>query len=65
MSELMKVSSTPHVRAKDSTARIMLTVVIALLPEAGFGVWHFGWKALLLILLTVATCVITEWLFCM
>ena len=65
MSELMKVSSTPHVRAKDSTARIMLTVVIALLPEAGFGVWHFGWKALLLILITVATCVLTEWLFCL
>ncbi|MDE6714716.1 MAG: RnfABCDGE type electron transport complex subunit D, partial [Lachnospiraceae bacterium] len=40
-------------------------VVIALLPEAGFGVWHFGWKALLLILITVATCVLTEWLFCL
>lgn len=65
MSELMKVSSTPHVRAKDSTARIMLTVVIALLPAAGFGVWHFGWKALLLILITVATCVLSEWLFCL
>ncbi|MDE6743731.1 MAG: RnfABCDGE type electron transport complex subunit D [Lachnospiraceae bacterium] len=65
MSELMKVSSTPHVRAKDSTARIMLTVAIALLPAAGFGVWHFGWKALLLILITVATCVLSEWLFCL
>lgn len=65
MSELMKVSSTPHVRAKDSTARIMLTVVIALLPAAGFGVWHFGWKALMLILITVATCVLSEWLFCL
>lgn len=65
MSELMKVSSTPHVRAKDSTSRIMLTVVIALLPAAGFGVWHFGWKALLLILVTVATCVLSEWLFCL
>ncbi|MDE6531845.1 MAG: RnfABCDGE type electron transport complex subunit D [Lachnospiraceae bacterium] len=65
MSELMKVSSTPHVRAKDSTARIMLTVVIALLPAAGFGVWHFGWKAFMLILITVATCVLSEWLFCL
>ncbi len=65
MSELMKVSSTPHVRAKDSTARIMLTVVIALLPAAGFGVWHFGWKALALILITVAACVLSEWLFCL
>ncbi len=65
MSELMKVSSTPHVRAKDSTARIMMTVAVALLPAAGFGVWHFGGKALLLILITVASCVLSEWLFCM
>ena len=64
MSELMKVSSTPHVRAKDTTARIMLTVAAALLPAAGFGVWHFGWKAFLLILVTVASCVLSEWLFC-
>ncbi len=65
MSDLMKVSSTPHVRAKDSTARIMLTVAVALLPAAGFGVWHFGRKALLLILITVASCVLSEWLFCL
>ena len=30
MSGLMKVSSNPHIRAKSSTAKIMLTVVIAL-----------------------------------
>ncbi len=65
MSDLMKVSSTPHVRAKSSTARIMLTVAVALLPAAGFGVWHFGGKALLLILITVASCVLSEWLFCL
>ncbi len=65
MSELMKVSSTPHVRAKDSTARIMMTVALALLPAAGFGVWHFGAKAILLILITVASCVLSEWLFCL
>lgn len=65
MSKLMKVSSTPHVRAKDSTARIMMTVAAALLPAAGFGVWHFGAKALLLILITVASCVLSEWLFCL
>lgn len=65
MSDLMKVSSTPHVRAKSSTTRIMLTVAVALLPAAGFGVWHFGGKALLLILITVASCVLSEWLFCL
>lgn len=34
MSDLFHVSSSPHVRAKDSTDRIMLYVIIALLPAS-------------------------------
>lgn len=41
----------------------MLTVVIALLPAAGFGIYNFGPKALLLILVTVASTVTTEFAF--
>ncbi len=41
----------------------MLTVVIALLPAAGFGIYNFGPKALLLILVTVASTVATEFAF--
>ena len=63
MSDLMKVSSNPHVRSKSTTASIMLTVVIALLPAAGFGIYNFGPKALLLILVTVASTVATEFAF--
>lgn len=63
MSDLMKVSSNPHVRSKSTTASIMLTVVIALLPAAGFGIYNFGPKALLLILVTVASTVATELAF--
>ena len=63
MSDLMKVSSNPHVRSKSTTASIMLTVVIALLPAAGFGIYNFGPKALLLILVTVASTVTTEFAF--
>lgn len=63
MNELMKVSSNPHVRSKSTTASIMLTVVIALLPAAGFGIYNFGPKALLLILVTVASTVLTEFAF--
>lgn len=65
MSDKMKVSSTPHVRAKDSTSRIMMTVALALLPAAGYGVWHFGLRALLVIVITVASCVCFEWIFCL
>ena len=63
MSELYHVSSSPHVRAKDSTSRIMLYVIIALLPTSLFGIYNFGLKALLLILITIAPCVATEWIF--
>ena len=63
MSDLYHVSSLPHVRARDSTSRIMLYVIIALLPTSLFGIYNFGFKALLLILITIATCVATEWVF--
>ncbi|MCM1184313.1 MAG: RnfABCDGE type electron transport complex subunit D [Roseburia sp.] len=63
MSSVLKVSSNPHVRSKDTTARIMQYVVIALLPAAAFGVYNFGIHALLLILVTVATTVLSEYIY--
>lgn len=63
MSDLMNVSSNPHIRSKVSTGNIMLAVVIALLPAAGFGIYNFGTDALILILITVATTVLTEYLY--
>ena len=63
MSDLMKVSSNPHIRSKVTTGNIMLAVVIALLPTAGFGIYNFGLDALILILVTVATTVLTEFLY--
>lgn len=63
MSDLYHVSSSPHVRAKDTTSRIMLYVIIALLPTSIFGIINFGYKALILILVTIASCVASEWIF--
>lgn len=63
MSGLMKVSSNPHIRSKSSTSSIMLAVVIALLPAAGFGIYNFGTDALILILVTVLSTVLTEYIF--
>lgn len=63
MSSIFKVSSNPHIRAKATTARIMQCVAIALLPAAAFGVFNFGIHALLLILITVATTVFTEYIY--
>lgn len=60
MSEILKVSSNPHVRDRGTTSQIMLDVIIALIPSTVFGVYNFGIRALVLILVTMATCVVTE-----
>lgn len=63
MSDLYHVSSSPHVRAKDTTGRIMLYVILALLPTSLFGIYNFGLRALALILVTIISCVASEWIF--
>lgn len=63
MSDLYHVSSSPHVRAKDSTSNIMLYVILALLPASIFGIYNFGFRALAVILITIASCVASEWIF--
>lgn len=63
MSDIYNVSSSPHVRSKDTTDRIMLYVLIALLPASLFGIYNFGPSALLLIVVTILSCVASEWLF--
>lgn len=63
MSDLYNVSSSSHIRSKDTSSKIMLYVVIALLPATAFGVWNFGLNALILILACIATCVASEWVF--
>lgn len=63
MSELMKVSSNPHIRSKVKSSYIMLAVVVALLPTTFFGIYNFGMHAALLILVTIATTVFTEFIY--
>ena len=63
MSELYNVSASPHVRSKDSTKSIMADVAIALIPAGLFGVYNFGLNALLIIIVSIATCVLTEYVY--
>ena len=63
MNNLLHVSSSPHVRCKDTTQNLMLDVVIAMLPAAAFGVYRFGVYALVVILATVAACVASEYIW--
>lgn len=61
--EKLVVSSSPHIHSGASTQRIMLDVVIALLPATVAAVVLFGLKALLMIAVSVATAVISEFVF--
>ena len=63
MSELLKVSSNPHVRARMKTDNIMLLVLIALLPSAFFGVVNFGLRSLAVLAVSVVSAVLTEYLY--
>ena len=61
----LTVASSPHIRGNFKTSRIMLDVVIALLPSLAVGVWMLGIRALLVVLVCVATAVATELLYCL
>jgi len=54
------MSSSPHVRSSESTARIMRDVIIALLPATAFGVYIFGLNALWVVLASVAAAMLAE-----
>ncbi len=63
MNENYNISSSPHIRSKVTTGSIMLYVIIALLPATIFGVYTFGVPALLVVLITTASAVLTEYVY--
>lgn len=60
MTRLFKVSSSPHIHDKTDVPVIMYSVVVSLIPALAGAVYFFGLKALLIIVLSVVTCMTTE-----
>ncbi|MDD7645858.1 MAG: RnfABCDGE type electron transport complex subunit D [Ruminococcus bromii] len=58
------VSSSPHFHAKDTTQTLMLDVIIALTPAMIASVILFGFRAAVIILTTVAACILSEYVSC-
>lgn len=58
--KLLHVSSSPHARSKVTTQSIMFTVILALMPASIFGIYNFGLSALIVLLLSIASCVVSE-----
>lgn len=63
MAKLWNVSSSPHARHTDTTSKIMFDVAIAMLPASLYGVWQFGLKALMIIFVSVLSCVLSEYVY--
>jgi electron transport complex protein RnfD len=55
-----RVAVSPHLHEGSSTAKIMISVILCLLPAGVWGVFVFGLYSLYVVLVSVATCVLTE-----
>lgn len=57
------LSSSPHSFTPVKTSSIMLSVVLALIPAVGYGVYLYGFSALALIFVSIISAVAAEYLF--
>ena len=63
MEQQYQISASPHLRDKITTQYIMFAVMACLLPATIMGIFNFGPKALLIIVLSIASAVLTEYLY--
>ncbi|MCR5445545.1 MAG: RnfABCDGE type electron transport complex subunit D [Bacteroidales bacterium] len=62
MMNLLNISGSPHVHSDESTKKIMWRVNLALVPALLCAIAYFGLNALLVSLVSVASCVLFQWL---
>ena len=62
MSNLLKVSLSPHIHGKETTQKLMFGVIIALIPAFLTSVFFFGYSALIVTATSVASCILFEYL---
>jgi electron transport complex protein RnfD len=58
--ELLTISTSPHIKDKDSVPRIMWTVAISLIPAVLAGTYVFGLRALWIMLIGTISAIVTE-----
>lgn len=59
----LTVSAAPHIHTNMTVSGIMRDVIIALLPSAVFGCVIFGWRAAVVIITCIASCLLSEFIF--
>ncbi|MBR7033558.1 MAG: RnfABCDGE type electron transport complex subunit D [Clostridia bacterium] len=58
--KLLTVSPSPHLKSSETTRTVMLEVMIALTPALIWGIYAFGLRALLLTVVSIASCILFE-----
>ncbi len=64
MNSLLSVASSPHVSSPDTTRKLMLDVIVALIPALGVATYFFGPRVITLTLATILFCVLFEHFYC-
>ncbi len=62
MSTILNISPSPHITGKETTQKLMLGVVLALVPAFVVSVYYFGWGALIVTATSIASCLVTEYI---
>lgn len=52
--------SSPHAHGARSVGKVMALVMLALAPATALGFWNFGWPAVYLWALTIASCIFAD-----
>ncbi|MCK5155988.1 MAG: RnfABCDGE type electron transport complex subunit D, partial [Spirochaetales bacterium] len=61
MQKQLIIETSPQIKTSQNTAKIMWTVVIALIPAGIWGVVSFGYMSIIVLLITIAASVLTEY----
>ena len=59
----LTLSSSPHAHSSTTTQTVMRDVLIALAPALIGSIYFFGFRALLVTLISAAACVFFEWIY--
>ncbi len=62
MSNLLSVSPSPHTHGKETTRKLMIGVIVALLPALFTSIFYFGYGAIIVTSTSVISCVLFEYL---
>lgn len=60
---MLRLSGAPHMTTRMDTRTVMALVLLALMPTAAAGVWLFGWRAALILLVSCCSAVAAEWIW--